>query len=83
VEAISHNGMVHVFILLVYIGTGESRYLASGDMYFRSITDCNFYAREVSRRYGSYTYRDWVDERDRVTAYCVPKYLKKGTVEVY
>ena len=41
------------------------------------------YAREVSRRYGSYTYRDWVDERDRVTAYCVPKYLKKGTVEVY
>jgi hypothetical protein len=26
---------------------------------------------------------DWIDSRDRVTAYCVPKYLKKGSVEVY
>jgi hypothetical protein len=75
--------VVHVFLLLVYVGTGESRYLASGDMYFRDITRCNFFAGELSRRYGNYDHVDWIDSRDRVTAYCVPKYLKKGSVEVY
>jgi hypothetical protein len=75
--------MLHVFLLVVYIGTGESRYLASGDMYFKSVTTCNFFAAELSKRYGSYGSVDWMDPRDRVTAYCIPKYLKKGTVEVY
>ena len=81
--ATGHNGMLHVFLLVVYIGTGESRYLASGDMYFKSITTCNFFAAEVSKRYGTYRHLDWMDERDRVTAYCVPKYIKEGVIEVY
>jgi len=75
--------MLHVFLLVIYIGTGENRYLASGDMYFASITTCNFYAAQSTKRYGSYRYMDWLDARDRVTAYCIPKYIKKGVVEVY
>ena len=75
--------MLHVFLLVIYIGTGENRYLASGDMYFASITTCNFYAAQSTKRYGSYRYMDWLDARDRVTAYCIPKYIKEGVVEVY
>lgn len=75
--------MMHVFLLLVYLGTGEDRRLVSGDAYFASITTCNYFAAQVSKRYGNYGSVDWVDPRDRVTAYCVPKYLKKGSIEVY
>jgi len=74
---------MHVFLLLVYLGTGEDRRLVSGDAYFASITTCNYYASQVSKRYGNYGSVDWIDSRDRVTAYCVPKYLKRGSVEVY
>ena len=75
--------MEHVFLLLVYLGLGDDRRLVSGDMYFRSITDCNYFASEASKRWGSYGSIDWIDPRDRVTAYCLPKYLRKGDIEVY
>lgn len=75
--------MIHVFLLMVYLGTGDSRKLISNDMYFRSVTDCNFYAKELTKRYGNYQYIDRMDSRDRVTAYCVPKYIKKDSIEVY
>ena len=47
--------MEHVFLLLVYLGTGDFRKLTSGDMYFRSIIECNFFAREAAKRYGNYS----------------------------
>lgn len=75
--------MEHVFLLLVYLGTGDFRKLASGDMYFRSIIECNFFAREASRRYGNYQSSNLIDQRDRVTAYCVPKRVKEGSVIIY
>jgi hypothetical protein len=75
--------MQHVFLLLVYLGVGEDRMLISNDLYFKSVVNCNFFAQEVSRRYGNYSRIDWLDPRDRVTAYCVPKYMKTGSVEVY
>jgi len=52
-------------------------------MYFEDINRCNFFAKELARRYGNFRFDDWIDSRDRVTTYCVPKYLKRGTVEVY
>ena len=55
----------------------------SADMHFLSVTECNYFAAEVSKRYGNYRYRDYLDPKDRVTAYCVPKYVEKGSVEVY
>jgi hypothetical protein len=74
---------MHVFLLLVYLGVGDDRVLVSNDMYFRSILDCNFFASEVSKRYGNYQYSDWIDNRDKITAYCIPKYINPNTVEVY
>ena len=75
--------MEHVFLLLVYLGTGDFRKLTSGYMYFRSVTECNFFAKEAAKRYGNYEFNYLMDQRDRVTAYCVPKYVKKGSIEVY
>lgn len=75
--------MEHVFLLLVYLGTGEFRSNVSSDMYFRNINECNYFAQQVSKRYGNYYYRDYLDPKDRVTAYCVPKYIDTSNVRVY
>ena len=75
--------MIHVFLLMVYLGTGDERRLISDDMYFRSVTDCNFFAAQVSKRYGSYENLYQMDKRDMITAYCLPKHVKEGSVEVY
>ena len=74
---------VDVFLLLVYLGTGEFRKLESGNMYWRSITDCNWYASQVVRRYGNYQYSAYLDPKDRVTAYCVPRTVDPKTVRIY
>ena len=75
--------MIHVFLLLVYLGTGDSRKLTSGDMYFRDINDCNYFASRVTKAYGNYQYSAYIDPKDRVTAYCVPKYINKDSVRIY
>ena len=75
--------MIRVFLLLVYLGVGDERRLVSDDMYFKSVKECNFYASELSKRYGNYGYIDRMDKKDRVTAYCVPKYIKEGSIGVY
>lgn len=75
--------MIHVFLLMVYLGTGDDRRLVSNTMYFRSVTECNFFASQISKRYGNFTYKDYVDPRDRVVAYCLPKHVIEGSVEVY
>lgn len=73
--------MVHVFLLLVYLG--EPRKLISGDMYFYSATECNRFAAYAAKRYGNYSYSYLMDKRDRVTAYCIPKLIEEGSVKVY
>jgi len=73
----------HVFLLLVYLGTGDARTISSNDMFFEDIDRCNYFASRIVRRYGNYRYYDYLDPRDRVTAYCVPKLIKKGSVTVY
>ena len=75
--------MEHVFLLLVWLGTGDSRKLESGDLFFRSLTECNYFASQITKRYGNYSYTDYIDARDRATAYCVPRYIKTETVKVY
>tara|TARA_S200002703_G_C3793482_1_gene244934 strand:- start:2118 stop:2345 length:228 start_codon:yes stop_codon:yes gene_type:complete len=75
--------MVHVFLLLVYLGTGDNRVLISGDMYFYDLVECNWYASEISKRYGNYGYSDYMDSKDRVTAYCIPKKIDKDSVRIY
>jgi len=65
------------------LGTGDARRLESGDMYFRDINDCNYFASRVTKRYGNYQYRYLVDPKDRVTAYCVPRYVNPEDVKLY
>ncbi len=77
--------MMHVFLLMVYLGVGEDRRLISNDMYFYDINRCNYFAEQVSKRYGNYRYRDFLDPRDRVTSYCKPIYTNPEAlgIEVY
>ena len=75
--------MIDAFLLLVYLGTGEFRKLESGNMYFYSVTECNYFAKQVSKRYGNYSYSDLLDPKDRVTAYCVPKRVDPAIIKVY
>ncbi len=66
---------MHVFLLLVYLGTSENRVLVSADMYFKNIDRCNYFASQLAKRYGNYGSIDWMDPKDRATIYCVPKYI--------
>jgi hypothetical protein len=73
--------MVHVFLLMLYIGVGDDRRLISNDMYFRNVNTCNYFAKELSKRYSTYA---MVDNRDKATAYCLPKYVSEGSgIEIY
>jgi len=73
--------MIHAFLLMVYLGIGDDRRLISSDMYFRNVKTCNFFAKELSKRYSTYAV---MDKRDRATAYCVPKYIQEGKgIEIY
>jgi len=72
--------LVHVFLLMMYLGTGDDRRLMSQDMYFYSIDDCNYFASRLVRRYGNYGAIEWMDPKDRATAYCVPKSVTKNTI---
>ena len=60
--------MIHAFLLIVVLG-GE---IQSKDMYFRSVTDCNFFASQVTKRYGNYQYSSRVPSEHKATAYCKP-----------
>lgn len=73
--------MQHVFLLLVYLGAEHK--LVSGDMYFANINDCQYYASRISQTHGNYRYTDFTDPKARITSYCLPKLIKKGSVEVY
>ena len=75
--------MVHVFLLLVYLGTGDERKLVSGDMYFADIERCNWFASQLYNRYGNYKYSQYMDPKDRVTTYCLPKYVNQENIVIY
>jgi len=75
--------VIDAFLLLVYLGTGDFRKLESGNMYFYTVTECNYFAAQVSKRYGNYGYSQYIDPKDRVTAYCVPRQVDPETVKVY
>ena len=70
--------MIHAFMLVVVMGTGEFRKIQPNPMYFRSIDVCQYYAKAVPRQYGNYEYSSRVDPKDRITAYCKPIYVKDG-----
>ena len=75
--------MMHVFLLMVYLGTGDERKLVSNNMYFYSIDRCNYFASQVSKRYGNFKYNSDLHPKDRVTSYCLPKYINTKNIEIY
>jgi hypothetical protein len=75
--------MIHVFVLMLYLGTGDDRRLVSDNMHFYDLSRCNWFASEIVKRYGNYRYREYMDAKDRATAYCLPKYIPEGSLEVY
>ena len=63
---------MYYFVLIVYLGS--PRELISEDtMVFNNIEHCNYYAREITRRYSSHG----IAPEDRVVAYCLPKVKEK------
>ena len=70
--------MIHAFMLVVVLGTGEERQVQPNAMIFRSIDVCHYYAKRIPRQYGNFSYSSYVDPKDRVTAYCKPVYVKDG-----
>jgi hypothetical protein len=75
--------MVHVFLLLVFVGSGEAQKLVSGDMYFWDVNKCNYFASKLVKRYGNYKYKYRLDKQHKSTAYCVPKYIEQNSVRIY
>ena len=71
--------MIHVFLLLVYVGVGSNRTLVSDDMCFRSIHYCNYFAEHLAKRYGYRTN----PKQDLGVAYCVPKHVYPQEVKIY
>ncbi len=61
---------MHLFLLLVFTGTGDGKELISDTMTFQDIYECNEMARQVVKRYGFTNSPDYF-----VTAYCVPKFI--------
>jgi|TARA_S200002703_G_scaffold27871_3_gene23820 hypothetical protein len=75
--------MIDAFLLMVYLGTGDFRKLESGNMHFYSIVECNYFAEQISKRYGNYGFSEYIDAKDRVTAYCVPRQVDPELVKIY
>ena len=60
---------MYVFVLLIYLGI--DRKLIEDNMVFNTIEQCNYYAKEIVRRYSTHG----IAPEDRAVAYCVPKRL--------
>lgn len=70
--------MIHAFMLVVVLGTGEFRQIQPNSMIFRSIDVCLYYAKRIPKQYGNFSYHRYIDPKDRVTAYCKPVYVQDG-----
>ena len=75
--------MLTVFLLVMYMGVGEDRYPIQTNLRFYSVTECNFFAKQLAKRYGNYSYLDLMDRRDRATLYCMPVTVDPSKVEVF
>ena len=70
--------MIHAFMLVVIMGTGDFRQQQPNSMIFRSIDTCLYYAKRIPRQYGNYGSKYLVPPEHRITAYCKPVYVQDG-----
>jgi|TARA_R110001592_G_scaffold84755_2_gene250425 hypothetical protein len=59
---------MYTFVLMIYLGT--SRELIEDTMIFTDIDHCNYYAKEITKRFSTHA----LTPEDKVVAYCLPKY---------
>jgi hypothetical protein len=64
--------LVPVFVLYVFLGTGEDRRKVSDDLAFRDLNECVWYAQTLTKQSG----------RGQITAYCLPQ-MAPPTRKVY
>lgn len=69
--------MVHVFVLVLYLGMGAERVPIKSNLYFKRIDICNWYAQEIVRRFG------YPQAKDYGTAYCIPQQVNSNEVMVH
>jgi len=55
-------------VLIVYLGINRER--IEDTMVFNTIEHCNYYAKEIIKRYSTHG----IASEDRAIAYCLPKY---------
>lgn len=67
--------MTHVFMLVVMIG-GQT---VSRDMHFINVERCNYFASQLSKRYGKGSF----PPEQNVLAYCLPKLVDTSTIQLY
>lgn len=75
--------MIHAFMLVVVMGTGEFRQTLPNPMYFYDIDRCQYFASKTVKQHGNYTHSYLVDAKDRITAYCKPVYIDSKTPTLY
>jgi len=71
--------LTHVFVLILLIG----EQMASKDMYFYDIERCNYFAAQLTKRYGNYKYLNHVPAEHKATAYCKPVYVNTEGMIIY
>jgi len=69
--------VVHVFVLVLYLGMGSERIPIKSELYFRRADTCNWYAQELVKRFG------YPQTTDYGTAYCLPQLVNPSEVMVY
>tara|TARA_Y100000114_G_scaffold85334_2_gene78860 strand:- start:491 stop:679 length:189 start_codon:yes stop_codon:yes gene_type:complete len=59
--------MIHVFVLMVFVGVGEEKRLVSSDMHFFDVNECVYFAQRLHK------------QGNNITAYCLPKMVNEDT----
>jgi len=77
------SNFVVAFSLVMYLGTGDARRAIDTNLQFYNVDDCNYFASRLAKRYGNYSHIDFIDPRDRVTIYCIPKAYDPTLVEIF
>ena len=60
---------MYTFVLVLYLGIDRER--IEDTMIFNTVEHCNYYAREIVKRYSTHG----IAPEDRAVAYCLPKRL--------
>jgi len=71
--------MVHVFVLMLYMGDK----LVSNDMMFYDINRCNYFASRMTKTSGNYGYYHNMPVDKKRTAYCVPRLVDQAKHKIY